>query len=274
MRGPSKKFDNWGNAMKRLQDKVCLVTGGANGLGNAIARRMTDEGASVLLLDKDPKGEKAAMDIGADIEAGASNRVSFIKCDVSKELDVKDAIDTAAEHFGKLDVLVNNAGFEGANKMSDDYSLSEWERVFAVNSTGVFLCTKFAIPHMRKNNGGAIVNISSIYGMVGGGDVSAYHASKGAVRAMSKNDAVSFAPENIRVNTIYPGFIPTDMVQRFADDSGATMDEAKPMLDEMHPLGGMGNPDDVAWGVVYLASDEAKWVTGAELVIDGGYTSR
>ena len=111
--------------MKRLQDKVCLITGGANGLGNAIARRMTEEGASVLLLDKDPQGEKAAMDIGADIEAGASNRVSFIKCDVSKELDVRDAIDTAAEHFGKLDVLVNNAGFEGANEMSDEYSLSE-----------------------------------------------------------------------------------------------------------------------------------------------------
>lgn len=260
--------------MKRLQDKVCVITGGANGLGSAIARHMTEEGASVLLLDKDSRGEKVAKDLGTALKEGASNRVSFIKCDVSKELEVKGAIDTAAVHFGKIDVLVNNAGLEGANKMSDEYSLSEWEKVFAVNTTGVFLCTKFAIPHMRKNNGGAIVNISSIYGIVGGGDVSAYHASKGAVRALSKNDAVSFAPENIRVNTIYPGFIPTDMVQRFAHDSGATMDEAKSMLDEMHPLGGMGNPEDIAWGVVYLASDEAKWVTGAELVIDGGYTSR
>lgn len=259
--------------MARLADKVAVITGGTNGLGHAIATRMADEGATIVVLDVDQAGEKAVAKLGA---SGNSSR--FITCDVTQEGQIKQAMQEAFDAFGRIDILVNNAGIEGPNKTSEHYELAEWERVFAVNSTGVFLCTKHAVPHMRNSTrsavGGSIVNISSIYGMVGGGDVAAYHASKAAVRVMTKNDALAFAPDNIRANSIHPGFIPTAMVDRFVDDTGLDMKDARPMLDDLHPLGGMGSPDDVAWGVVYLASDEARWVTGTELVIDGGYTAR
>ncbi len=144
----------------------------------------------------------------------------------------------------------------------------------AVNTTAVFLCTKHAIAPMRQAGGGSIINISSIYGIVGGGDIPPYHASKGAVRLMSKNDALTFAPDKIRVNSVHPGFIFTALVDRFVKDAGMEHDAAKASLDTLHPLGGTGHPDDIAWGVVYLASDHARWVTGSELVIDGGYTAR
>jgi len=255
--------------MPRLANKVTVITGGANGLGHAIATRMAEEGATIVVLDVDQAGEKTVAKLGA-----SSNSARFIACDVTQEGQIKSAMQEAFDAFGRIDILVNNAGIEGPNKTSEHYELADWERVFAVNSTGVFLCTKHAVPLMRTSGGGAIVNISSIYGIVGGGDVAAYHASKAAVRVMTKNDALAFAPDNIRANSIHPGFIPTAMVDRFVDDTGLDMKDARPMLDDLHPLGGMGSPDDVAWGVVYLASDEARWVTGTELVIDGGYTSR
>lgn len=141
-----------------------------------------------------------------------------------------------------------------------------------VNSMAVFPCTKHAIPHLQRS--GSIINISSIYGILGGGDVPPYHASKGAVRVMSKNDALTYAADNIRVNSIHPGFIFTSMVHRYAAEAGLSEDSARSILDSAHPLGGTGGPDDIAWGAVYLASDRAKWVTGSELVIDGGYTAR
>lgn len=254
--------------MPRLENKVALITGGANGLGHAIAARMAEEGATIVVLDVDQAGERSVATLGA-----SGNASRFITCDVTQEGQIKSAMQEAFDAYGRIDILVNNAGIEGPNKTSEHYELADWERVFAVNSTGVFLCTKHAVPHMRAG-GGSIVNISSIYGMVGGGDVAAYHASKAAVRVMTKNDALAFAPDNIRANSIHPGFIPTSMVDRFVDDTGLDMKDARPMLDDLHPLGGMGTPDDVAWGVVYLASDEARWVTGTELVIDGGYTAR
>ena len=255
--------------MSRLQDKVALITGGANGLGAAIAQRMCAEGCSVLITDRGDQGRELAEKLAA-----AGHKAAFRACDVTSEAQVKAAVQSAVDKFGRLDVLVNNAGIAGVNKATEQRELAEWEAVMAVNTTGVFLCTKHAIAPMRKAGGGSIVNISSIYGIVGGADIPAYHASKGAVRTMSKNDALTFAPDKIRVNSVHPGFIFTALVDRYVKQAGWQHDQAKTALDALHPLGGTGHPDDIAWGVVYLASDEARWVTGSELVIDGGYLAR
>jgi NAD(P)-dependent dehydrogenase (short-subunit alcohol dehydrogenase family) len=250
----------------RLDGKVAIVTGGSNGLGSAIATRMTEEGATVAIVDLD----KAA---GETVTAGLSG-ASFHPCDVTSETEVRATFEGVVAQHGRLDVLVNNAGIEGVNRPTHELELAEWERVMAVNSTAVFLCTKHAIGHLRAAGAGSIINISSIYGILGGGDVPPYHASKGAVRAMTKNDALTYAADRIRVNSIHPGFIFTSMVRRYADEAGLAETEARAVLDPLHPLGGTGEPDDVAWGAVYLASEQAKWVTGVELVIDGGYTAR
>ncbi len=256
--------------MKRLEGKVAAVTGGANGLGEAIALRLGDEGAAVALLDRD---EQRGREVAAQLQERGI-RALFATADVTREDQVRAALDQAAQTLGGLHVLVNNAGIEGANQPTHELPLQEWERVMAVNVTGVFLCTKHAIPHLRAAGGGSIVNISSIYGIVGGGDVPPYHAAKGAVRTMSKNDALTYAPDRIRVNSLHPGFIFTAMVKRHAQHSGLPEEAVRQHLDSLHPLGGTGTPDDIAWGVVYLASDQARWVTGSELVIDGGYTAR
>ncbi len=255
--------------MSRLSGKVAVITGGGNGLGEAMATRMAEEGAAVAVLDRDERGREVAEKLAA---SGA--RAIFTQVDVTREDEVSSSLSAVAEELGPITVLVNNAGIEGVNKPTDQLDLADWERVMAVNSTAVFLCTKHVIPHMRTAGSGSIINISSIYGILGGADVPPYHASKGAVRVMSKNDALTYAPENIRVNSIHPGFIFTNMVQRYASDAGLSEADARGLLDPAHPLGGTGEPDDIAWGAVYLASDQARWVTGSELVIDGGYTAR
>ncbi|MCT7294340.1 SDR family oxidoreductase [Rhodococcus sp. PAE-6] len=250
----------------RLQGRSAVITGAAGGLGAAISERFSEEGAVVALLDRDEERVSAIADqIGSSAIA--------VACDVADETSVERAIAKVIDKHGHIDTLVNNAGIEGANKPTDELDLSEWERVMAVNATGVFLCTKHAIPHIRKAGAGSIINISSVYGLVGGGDIPPYHASKGAVRLMSKNDALYYAPDRIRVNSIHPGFIFTKMVDRFVESTGADPAEARPAIEALHPLG-TGDPSDIAWGAVYLASDEARWVTGSELVIDGGFTAR
>jgi NAD(P)-dependent dehydrogenase (short-subunit alcohol dehydrogenase family) len=169
---------------------------------------------------------------------------------------------------------VNNAGISGADKPTDQLTVEEWDKVQAVDVKGVFLCTKHAIPHMRAAGGGSIVNLSSIYGIVGAPDIPPYHASKGAVREMTKVDALLYAGDQIRVNSVHPGFIWTPMVEGIAEGKDMTVDEFVAQTAALHPIGRMGDPDDIAWGVVYLASDEAAFVTGSELVIDGGYTAQ
>ncbi len=255
--------------MNRLSGKAAAITGGGNGLGAAIAQRMADEGAAIAVLDRDPNGRAVAERIAA-----GGGRALFVQTDVTDEAQVSAALQAAFEAFGRLDVLVNNAGIEGENVPTDRLSLAEWNRVMAVDATAVFLCTKHVIPYLRQAGGGSVINISSIYGIVGGGDIPPYHAAKGAVRCMSKNDALTYASERIRVNSIHPGFIFTALVDRYVHDAGLERSAAKASLDALHPLGGTGTPDDIAWGAVYLASDESRWVTGAELVIDGGYTAR
>lgn len=255
--------------MNRLSEKVAVITGAAVGLGRATAIRMAEEGASVALLD--------ILDAeGLDLIEMLRERglpVAYWHCDVSSEREVQAAIREVVEHFGRIDILVNNAGVAGVDKPTHEVTEAEWDRVQGINVKGVFFCTKHAIPHLKRAGGGSIINLSSIYGLVGGPDVPPYHASKGAVRLMTKTDALTYAPDRIRVNSIHPGFIWTPMVEAHLSAQG-DLEEARRATAALHPLGRIGDPDDVAWGAVYLASDEAAFVTGAELVIDGGYTAR
>ena len=255
--------------MNRLSGKVALITGAALGLGRATALRMAEEGAKVAILDVlDDDGRAFEKDL-----AGRGFAAKYWHCDVSKEADVASVFAAVARHFGRLDVVVNNAGVSGANKPTHEVTEAEWDFVQGINVKGVFFGTKHAIPLLRKAGGGSIINLSSIYGLVGAPDVPPYHASKGAVRLMTKTDAMLYAPDRIRVNSIHPGFIWTPMVQHHLAAAG-DVSEGRKATDALHPLGHIGEPDDIAWGAVYLASDEAKFVTGAELVIDGGYTAR
>jgi NAD(P)-dependent dehydrogenase (short-subunit alcohol dehydrogenase family) len=255
--------------MDRLKSKAAIITGAALGIGRAIAIRMAEEGAAVALLDlHDDIGETAASEL---VSRGLVAR--YWRCDVSQEAEIARVFGEAEAAFGHLDIVVNNAGIAGANKPTHELTEAEWDLVQAVNVKGVFFGTKHAIAPMRRAHGGSIINLSSIYGLVGAGDIPPYHASKGAVRLMAKNDALIYAPDKIRVNSIHPGFIWTPLVDSFVKDQGDAT-EGRRALDALHPLGHVGEPDDIAWGAVYLASDEAKFVTGSELVIDGGYTAK
>ena len=255
--------------MGRLTGKIAIITGAANGLGEAIATRMAEEGASVAVLDM---LDEAGQALVAELD-GRGLAARFWHCDVSKEAEVERVIGEVSKHFGSLNTLVNNAGVAGVSKPTHEVTEAEWDWVQAVNVKGVFFCTKHGIPHLRRAGGGSIINLSSIYGLVGAPDVPPYHASKGAVRLMTKTDAMLYAQDSIRVNSIHPGFIWTPMVQKHLSSMG-DVEAGRKATDALHPLGHMGEPDDIAWGAVYLASDEAKFVTGTELVIDGGYTAR
>lgn len=257
-------------AMKRLQDKVAIVTGGSLGIGRAACQLFAQEGAKVAICDvRYCDGKDLVDDIIS--EGGIAG---FWKMDVADENSVKTTVDDVVRRWGKLDVLVNNAGISGINKPTHEVSLEDWNRVISVNVTGVFNCTKFAIPYLKKNGKGSIINLSSIYGLVSAPDVPPYHASKGAVRLMTKTDALLYAADGIRVNSVHPGFIWTPMVENHLKGSNQNTEEGRAAVAALHPLGHMGEPMDIAYGLLYLASDESNFVTGSELVIDGGYTAR
>jgi len=247
----------------RLAGKVALISGGARGQGEAEARLFVKEGAKVVLGDILVElGQKVAADITAQ-----GGQVTFVKLDVTQEADWQQAVATAVRNYGKLDVLVNNAGIfrtEGVEATS----LELWNQVVAVNQTGVWLGMKCAIPAMRKTGGGSIVNISSGAGIIGSGFAAAYHGTKGAVRILTKTAAVEYAKENIRINSVHPGVVDTEMIR------GTLNQEGMQGAIRAHPLGRMGTAEDISYAVLYLASDEASYVTGAELVIDGGYTAQ
>ncbi len=256
--------------MNRLQGKVAAITGGALGIGAACVQRFSDEGAAVAVLDVlDTEGQALVQRLQSQ-----GRRAAYWHCDVASEAQVQAALDAAAAHFGGLHVLVNNAGIAGLSKPTHETTEAEWDRVQAVNVKGVFFATKHAIPHLRRAGRGSIVNLSSIAGLVGLASVPPYHASKGAVRLMTKNDAMQYAPEQIRVNSIHPGYIWTPMVENHLKAVSPDLEAAKAAAGAAHPLGRMGEPDDIAWCAVYLASEESKFVTGAEFVVDGGFTAR
>jgi len=258
------------NSMDRLKGKTAIVTGGAVGIGRACVERMSDEGASVAIFDLlEAEGQALAAELAAK-----GRKAAFWKVDVSSEAAMKAAIDAAAAQFGGVNIMVNNAGISGSPLPTDQVSEADWDRVQAVNVKGVFFGTKHTIPHLRAAGGGAVINLSSIAGLIGIGGIAPYHASKGAVRLMSKNDAITYAAEQIRVNSIHPAYIWTPMVENHLRATAPDLDAAKAAAGMAHPVGRMGEPDDIAWAVVWLASDEAKFVTGAEIVIDGGYTAR
>ncbi len=256
--------------MDRVKDKVIIVTGGAVGIGHSTCTLLAQEGARVVVADiLDEEGQKAASDIRE-----ASGKATYRHCNVAKENEVKKVFEEVGKEFGRIDVLVNNAGISGVDKPTHEITEEEWDQLMAVNVKGVFFCTKHVIPYMRENGGGSIINLSSIYGMIGAADIPPYHASKGAVRIMTKNDALLYAANKIRVNSVHPGYIWTPLVEKMASESDESVEEFRKQLDSRHPIGHVGEPDDIGWGIVYLASDESKFVTGSELVIDGGYTAQ
>lgn len=255
--------------MDRMKDKVAIVTGASLGIGAAAADLLAREGAAVAICDiKDDEGEARAEKIRS-----AGGRGRYWHLDVSAEEAVEKVFRQVSEAFGKIDVLVNNAGISGTNKPTHEITEGEWDRVQAVNVKGVFFCTKHVIPAMRKAGGGSIVNLSSIYGLVGAPDAPPYHASKGAVTLMTKTDALLYARDGIRVNSIHPGFIWTPMVERFLASQG-NVEEGRRALEGLHPIGRLGTPEDIAFAILYAASDESSFMTGSEIVVDGGYTAR
>lgn len=256
--------------MKRVDGKVALVTGGASGIGKACSLLLASEGAKVAVTDvNDKEGEAVAAQIR---EAGGE--AAYWHMDTANEEHVEEVFADAARRFGSLNVLLNNAGLAGVNKPTHEVTGKEWEQVMNVNVTGVFYCTKHAIPLMRSAGGGSIINLSSIYGLIGAGDLPPYHASKGAVRLMTKNDAMFYAQDRIRINSIHPGFIWTPLVAELAESSEEGPEAFRSHLDGLHPIGTVGEPNDIAYGALFLASDESKFMTGSELIIDGGYTAR
>ncbi len=254
----------------RLEGKVALISGGARGQGAVEARLFVREGAKVVIGDLlEDEGKQVEAEINA-----SGGECLFVRLDVTSEADWQRAVEATVARFGSLHVLVNNAGIgstrgpDGVAIAIEHLSEAQWDRVLDVNAKGVFLGTKYAIPAMRQAGGGSIVNISSIAGLVGG-QTTAYGASKGAVRLFTKATATQHARDGIRANSVHPGVIETSMT------AGMLATEAgRQSAISRHPLGRLGRSEDVAYGVLYLASDESSFVTGSELVIDGGLTAQ
>jgi cyclopentanol dehydrogenase len=249
----------------RLAGKVALVSGGARGMGATEAQLFAQEGAKVVIGDVlEDEGRQTAADINA-----AGGEALFMRLDVTSEENWQKVIENAVNQFGKLDILVNNAGISAKGRI-EDTTVEDWNRVMDINAKGVFLGTKAAIPAMRQAGGGSIINISSQLGLVGVDNSSPqYQASKGAVRLLTKATAIQYAGEGIRVNSVHPGPVATPMTEARRADP----DYYKLTVSRI-PLGRYGQPEDVAYGVLYLASDESSFVTGSELVIDGGWTAQ
>jgi NAD(P)-dependent dehydrogenase (short-subunit alcohol dehydrogenase family) len=250
--------------MNRLEGRVALVTGAASGIGAATARRLAAEGAAVMLTDiQDGAGELVAKDV---VDHGG--RASYVHHDVSSQEEWETAVARTLETYGRLDILVNNAGM-GDLAAIEDTTLEDWNRTVGIDQTGVFLGMKTAAEALKASGHGSVINISSIFGTSGGfGTSPAYHAAKGAVRTLTKNVALHWAAEGVRVNSIHPGFIDTPILDQA---KGTEFEQA---MIGLTPMGRLGRPEEIAAGVAYLAGDDAAFVTGLELYIDGGYIAR
>ena len=250
--------------MQRLTGRVAIVTGAASGIGKATAHRLANEGASVIVTDvNDDAGEEVAArlrDQGATAE--------YLHLDVTEPSEWQSVVDSVIERFARLDILVNNAGM-GDLVDIDSAALADWNRTVAVDQTSVFLGMKIASSPLKASGHGSVINISSIFGVVGGfGTSPAYHAAKGAVRTLTKNVALLWAPQGVRVNSIHPGFIDTPLL----DQARGT--EFEQVMVQATPMGRLGRPEEIAAAVAFHASDDASFVTGCELVVDGGYLAR
>ncbi len=245
----------------RLENKIAIVTGAAFGMGESTARIFAREGARVVVADI---AEEDAKKVVAQISADGGDAI-FVRLDVSKEADWATAIRTTVERYGRLDILVNNAGVSGA--LPDLNSLADYDRVMAINARGTFMGMQSAMPEMRKAGGGSIVNLSSISGIIGQTNVHmGYNGAKAAIHIMTKAAAVQFAKDNIRVNSVHPGMMPPMR----SGQAGADPSLRAKALDAV-PLKRAGRPEEAAYAVLFLASDEASYITGTEIIVDGGY---
>lgn len=246
----------------RLKGKVAIVTGGASGIGEATVRCMVEEGAHVLIADLNVEaGQKLAEELNSP-----DTRVIFQRVNVTSEEEIIQMVDRAVTEFGKLDIIFNNAGI-GSMNPSTDLSYEDWRKTISVNLDGVFLCSKYAIRAMIKNGGGSVINCASILGHVGQAATASYTAAKGGVVNLTRTLAIEYAKQNIRVNAVCPGYIDTPLLSQLDDAT-------KNYLISLHPIGRLGRPEEVAKAVVFLASDDASFITGANLLVDGGYTAQ
>jgi NAD(P)-dependent dehydrogenase (short-subunit alcohol dehydrogenase family) len=243
--------------MNRLNDKVALVTGSCRGIGHAIAEAFAREGAVTVATGRAKTDESFGP---------RSAGIHYRQLDVAREDDWTTVIADVVDRFGRIDVVANNAGIIAYQSLHE-LTVAEWERVIATNQTGTWLGMRAVIPHMIDQGGGSVINVSSIWGNAAVAGAHAYHATKGAVRHMSKSAAISYAKDNVRVNSVHPGFIKTPLTD-------AQEAEINDFVVAQTPMGRAGRPEEIANGVVFLASDEASFVTGSELVIDGGYLAQ
>lgn len=249
--------------MNRLAGKVVIITGAAMGQGAAEAKMFAQEGASIVATDMQ---EAKLQEVVGEITSAGGKAIA-VKHDVASDSDWKNVVEKAVQAFGKVDVLVNNAGVSTDKKL-DQFDLEHWNKVLNINLTGCIIGMKYVVPEMKKVGGGSIIHISSIAGLVALNYTNAYTASKGALRSLAKASAVELAPDNIRVNSVHPGIIVTPMIQEALDQG------AQQMFEMGTPLPRLGRPEDIAYGVLFLASDESGFVTGTEMMIDGGWTAQ
>ena len=253
--------------MDRVKDKVAIVTGGANGIGEATAKLLAKEGAGVGIIDiDDENGKRVVQAIDSE-----GREAVYSHADITNEEEVAKAFADFYEKFGKLHILVNNAGVAGPRQPAHKASIQDFDRIININLKGTLICTKYAVPYILKTGPGSVVNVCSIYGIVAS-DVPIYDTSKGGMRAMTKSDAILYSRDNIRFNSVHPGNVKTPLFEKLVNEIDPLgVEHADHMLSVTNPLNRMGTPEDIAYGILYLASDESSYVNGAELVIDGGF---